>query len=71
MADASLLWRENQRLRVRILILESELAGASGVLRGIATVMRDEGEEERAAILEDRASELWALSTPKKEIAHG
>lgn len=65
------LWRENQRLRVRILILEGELAGASGALRGVASVLRDEGEEERAQFLEERAEQMWALSTPKKEELHG
>lgn len=69
--DATLLFRENQRLRIRIMLLEGELAGASGAMRGIATVMRDEGEEERAAVLEARADDLWRISQPKKEAAHG
>lgn len=71
MTDSAALWRENQRLRVRILILEGELAGASGALRGVADVLREEGEEERAGFLEERAEQMWALSIPKKEQLHG
>lgn len=71
MADASLLWRENLRLRMRVSLLEAELAGASGALLGIATVLRDENEEERAAIVERLASQLRKLSIPKKEQANG
>ncbi len=69
--DATLLFRENQRLRVRIMLLEGELAAVSGALRGVAAVMRDEGEEERALVLESRADDCWRISQPKKEAAHG
>lgn len=71
MTDATLLFRENQRLRMRIMRLEGELAGVSGAFRGVAAVMRDEGEDERAAILEAKADDCWRLSQPKKEAAHG
>lgn len=66
--NASLLFSsEAQRLRVRIMLLEGELASVSGALRGIANVMRAEGEPERAAILEARADEVWRISRAKKE----
>lgn len=70
-ADLTLLMRENARLRCRIMVLEGELAGASGAFRGVATVLRDEGEPERAEVLEERADEMWRLSRPKKEALHG
>lgn len=66
--DASALWRENQRLRVRIAVLEGEMAGTSGMLKGIASVMRDEGDAEAAEFLEERAERLWTMSTPRKEV---